>query len=150
MKERCTARLTTMRLIPRNHEEGWTPYAWLIYLVFFAISPALKHHTTPLEWTLTFGGVVVFLALYFRGFWVREEREMLIIIAAITTLGVAYWKWNPGAGSFFIYAAAFAGELQPLRRAVRVIAVIELIVIVEAFALRLPVYNFFWPIVFCI
>jgi two-component system sensor histidine kinase DesK len=140
----------TMRLLPNDREEGWTPYAWLIYLIGFMGWPAVKHGTTPLEWMLTFAGLVVFLALYFRGHWVCDRRELLVIIAAITFLGAAYWNWNPGAGSFFIYAAAFAGRLQPVRLAVRAIAIIEIVVIIETFALHIAAYNFIWPIVFCL
>lgn len=139
----------TMRLLPNDREEGWTPYAWLIYVVFFACWPAAKPGTTPLEWALTIVGLMVFLALYFRGYWVRG-RPLMMIIAAITLLGALYWKWNPGAGSFFIYAAAFAGELEPVRRAVRAIAIIEIVVIVEALAIRIHPFNAFWPVVFCL
>jgi len=28
-----------VRLLPYDREEGWTPYAWLIYLVFFLAYP---------------------------------------------------------------------------------------------------------------
>ena len=31
-----------MRFLPDDYEEGWTPYAWLIYLTFFlAYNPAI-------------------------------------------------------------------------------------------------------------
>jgi two-component system sensor histidine kinase DesK len=136
------------RLLPEDREEGWTPYAWLIYLLAFACFPAMKHGTSPLEWVATMAALVVFLALYFRGYWERGRGRFLGIIAAITLLGVAFWPLNPGAGSFFIYAAAFAGRLQPTRRAVQVIAAIELIVLVQAAALRMPWYNAFWPLLF--
>jgi two-component system sensor histidine kinase DesK len=92
-------------------------------------------------------GLVAFLALYFRGFWV-SGNQLLVIIAAITLLGVLYWPRNPGAGSFFIYAAAFAGKLPSTRRGVLGIVLIELVVAVQMIVLRLPWYDAFWPLVF--
>jgi two-component system, NarL family, sensor histidine kinase DesK len=136
-----------MRLLPNDRDEGWTPYAWLIYSVIFACWPAMKHGSTPLEWTLTLAGLVVFLALYFRGYWECGIR-LMAIIAALTLLGVLYWPWNGGAGSFFIYAAAFAGDLQPSRRGIQFIIAIEVVVIAQSIVLQMPWYNFIWPLVF--
>lgn len=94
-----------MRLLPKDPEIGWTPYAWLIYLVSFLISPAFKR-ASALEWALTVAGAVVFLALYFRGFW-YWDRRILWCAAGILLLGVLFSPFNWGASSFFIYAAAF-------------------------------------------
>src|SRR5258706_11233749 len=138
---------TPMRFLPKDRDEGWTPYAWLIYLVLFACWPGMKHGTSALEWVLTAVGLVAFLALYFRGFWVSGNR-LLVVIAAITLLGVLYWPRNPGAGSFFIYAAAFAGNLPSTRRAGLGILIISLVVAVQMIVLRLPWCDAFWPLVF--
>jgi two-component system sensor histidine kinase DesK len=137
------------RLLPYDREEGWTPYAWLIYVVFFACWPLMKAKASPLEWGLTLLGLTAFLALYFRGYWERGRR-LIAIIVAITLLGLAYWPWNPGAGSFFIYAAAFAGHLRPTRLAVRIIIAIELIVLVDIAVLHTLWYNAFWPVFFTV
>jgi two-component system, NarL family, sensor histidine kinase DesK len=137
-----------LHLLPHDREEGWTPYAWLIYLAAFACWPAMKHGTSELEWAATMTGLVAFLALYFRGFWEHGGWRYLAIIAAITLLGAAFFPINPGAGSFFIYAAAFAGRLNPVRRAVQVIAAIEIVVLVQIGALHEPWYNAFWPLLF--
>src|SRR5438876_76675 len=101
----------------------WTDYVWLIYLAFFIAYPALKPQATPLEWIATIVAVAVFLPIYFRGFRVGGRAE-IPIIAAITLLGVIYWPFNPGAGAFFIYAAAFAARIGPGRAAVRAILLI--------------------------
>jgi two-component system sensor histidine kinase DesK len=138
-----------MRLLPKNHDEGWTPYAWLVYAVPFACWPAMKFGTSTREWVLTLVGLLAFLALYFRGHWERGGRLMLIA-AAIVLLGVLYWPWSPAAGAFFIYAAAFAGELDSTRQATVGIALIEGVVLIEAFALGMPWYNTIWPVVFCL
>jgi two-component system sensor histidine kinase DesK len=137
-----------MRFLPKDTEETWTPYAWLIYLALFVCWPATKPGASSLEWVATVAGLVMFLALYFRGFWVLGRAEYLVIIIAITLLGAAFWPSNPGAGSFFIYAAAFAGRLNPVRRAVQVIAAIEIVVLVEMVASHALWYNAFWPLIF--
>ena len=31
-----------MRLLPKDPEIGWTPYVWLIYLIPFLASPAMR------------------------------------------------------------------------------------------------------------
>ena len=36
-----------MRLIPKDIALGWTPYAWLVYLVFFWFGPIFSPNTTP-------------------------------------------------------------------------------------------------------
>jgi two-component system sensor histidine kinase DesK len=138
-----------MRLLPEDRDEGWTPYAWLVYILFFAAGPLFKRAPTPADWILTGAGLLTFLALYFYGFWCGGRR-LLVVAGTIALLGIVYWPFNPGAGSFFIYAAAFAGELTPARRAARVIAVIEAVVIAEALLLRISPYNAFWPILFCV
>src|ERR1700730_13206919 len=91
-----------------DEKHGWTIYVWLVYLSFFIVYPAMKPHTTSAEWIATAAGVVVFLALYMRGYRVAG-RDLYLVIAGITLLGLIYYPFNPGAGSFFIYAAAFAG-----------------------------------------
>src|SRR5258708_12939891 len=107
-----------IRLLPVDREEGWTPYAWLIYLVAFACFPAMKHGTSPLEWAATIAGLVAFLLLYFRGYWERSGWRFLAIIVAIALLGMAFWPLNPGAGSFFIFSPAFARRFHPTRQPV--------------------------------
>jgi two-component system sensor histidine kinase DesK len=94
---------------------GWTPYVWLGYFPGFFVTPFLNHAGLG-QWALTIIGGLVFLALYFRGYW-AHGRELLAIILAITLLGFAYSPSNPGASVLITYAAAFAGVLRPRRRA---------------------------------
>jgi two-component system sensor histidine kinase DesK len=138
-----------MRLLPDDKELGWTPYVWLLYIGFFAAFPAFKVDTTPLEWAMTVAGLIVFFVAYFRGFWLRNTKAIPIIVV-ITLLGVGYFPFNPGAGSFFIYAAAFSGWLDPPSRAIRAIAIIECVVLAETLALHLNAYNALWPLVFTV
>jgi two-component system sensor histidine kinase DesK len=138
-----------MRILPDDTDLGWTPFAWVLYIGFFAAFPAIKRSTSVIEWALTLGGLVLFLIIYFYGFWVRNRRA-IPVIAALTLMGLLYFPFNPGAGSFFIYAAAFAGWLDPPRRAIRAIAIIEVLVLAETLALQINAFNAMWPLVFSV
>jgi two-component system sensor histidine kinase DesK len=96
-----------MRLLPADSESGWTPYAWLIYAVPFAIWPATRS-STPQDWALNCAGLAVFLGLYFWVHWLKGLR-ILIPVFGLALLGFAYIPWNPYALAFFIYAGAFSG-----------------------------------------
>lgn len=109
-----------MRLLPKDPTIGWTPYAWLVYLLIFFIEPMLSSGST-LVWSATALAVAIFLPLYFRGYWLRGRR-LLPIIAAINLLGAALAPSNSGATVLFVYAAAFIGEVGPPRLAVRWLA----------------------------
>lgn len=103
------------RLLPDDRMIGWTPYYWLGYFPGFFVVPVFRHAGAG-EWALTIAGGLVFLVLYFRGYWARG-RELLVIIAAIAVLGFAFSPMNPGASVLITFAAAFAGVLRPARKA---------------------------------
>ena len=102
-----------MRFLPRNSEHGWTPYVWLIYIGPYVVfpfifrSPAL-FGVRALTWTVWALGLVAFLGLYFRSYWVDGARRLPLIIA-LAGLGAVLAPINPGALMFFTYAAAFVG-----------------------------------------
>src|SRR5262245_18997815 len=125
-----------MRLLPDDKEIGWTPYLWTVYVLFFLFYASLTGAGVG-EWIATSFGVLVFFALYFRGFWAKGV-ELLCIIAALTLLAVVFFPFNAGAGCFFIYAAAFAAQLGTLRKALLVIGIIEIITLTEALIFHLP------------
>ena len=95
------------RLLPPDGEHGWTPFVWLIYLSAYLIFP-IWVGSSPLVWAIDAAGLVAFLALYFRGYWVEGARR-LPIIAGLAVLGAALAPFNPGSLTFFVYAAAFVG-----------------------------------------
>jgi two-component system sensor histidine kinase DesK len=130
-----------------DEKHGWTIYVWLVYLSFFIAYPAMKPRTTAAEWIATAAGLVVFLALYARGYRVAG-RDLYLVIAGITLLGLIYYPFNPGAGSFFIYAAAFAGHTSSGRTALRGILIIELLLCLEIWYFNIYIYNALWPILF--
>jgi len=129
-----------MRLLPDNPAISWTPYGYLIYLAPFVLKPVFLVQI-PFERTLSGIGLLVFLALYFWGWWL-DDRRKLLPIAGIALLGIIFAPINVGAGSFFIYASAFAGNLQPTRRAWKTIGILCSLVGLTAGLLQHSLY--FW------
>ena len=100
-----------LRLLPRDPKVGWTPYAWLIYLVpFLVVGYFLKN---PYALPVSIAAGAVFLPLYFRGWWLCG-RPLLTIVVAITLVGMVSMPFNSMASVFFVYAAGFLGRaVQP-------------------------------------
>lgn len=137
-----------MRFLQKHKDLGWTPYFWTVYVAFFLTYPAMKPGTTSLEWALTILGTAVFFVFYFIGYW--HERGRTVAMIAMTALAMIYYPFNPGAGSFFIYAGAFAGWQRSARTVFWSLAVIESIAIVESIVVHMPVFGWFWPVMFTI
>jgi len=92
-----------MRLIPKNSEYTWAMYS-VLYFGFFFIDP-IESHAGATVWFFTLLGTVVFLFLYFGLFWV-SCRQGLLHLAGMVLLGAAFAKYNGGATTLFIFAAA--------------------------------------------
>lgn len=137
---------TRFRLLPEDRYLGWTPYVWLIYLPTLFMQLAFGG-ASRVGWVLTLVSVAVFLPLYFRSYWAREN-ESYVIIAAMAALGIFLVPFNGAGFVFFVYAAAFAGTRRPTRGAVRIFGMLTAIVIVEAFLLHLPMWSWGWAAVF--
>lgn len=136
-----------MRLLPDKKHLGWTPFAWLIYLFFPLLN--LWGNPTPLATGLTLAGVVIFLGLYFRGYW-ADGKELLAIIAAIVLLGVIITPFNWGASAFFIYAAGFLGQVGRPKVGLRYMAVIVAVILVSAWLLDLDSRAWVTAVIFSI
>ncbi len=67
----------------------------------------IESHFSPVKWLFTILGTIAFLALYFGIFWVKKRRALLHI-AGMVVLGVAFARYNGGATTFFIFAAAMS------------------------------------------
>lgn len=141
--------LTRFRLLPPDSELGWTPFAWLVYFPALFIWPAMRH-TSPAVWTATIFAGLVFLPLYFRGYWCRSRSEKLWIIGVLAALGMLLSPVNAGAPVLTIYAASFAGVVRPTRRAVQLILLLVAAALAEAYVLRLPPSLWLWQCVFSI
>jgi two-component system, NarL family, sensor histidine kinase DesK len=92
-----------MRLLPKNCEYTWAMYSAL-YFGFFFIDP-IESHAGALVWCITLLATAVFLVLYFGMFWV-SRRQALLHLVAILLMGAGFAKYNGGASTFFIFAAA--------------------------------------------
>jgi two-component system sensor histidine kinase DesK len=135
------------RLLPESSPLGWTPYAWLVYLSLFIIYAVLLNDSA-LEWMIDGAAILVFLGLYFRGFWVKGAA-LLRIAFALVALGVVLSPRNPGASTFFIYGAAFLGDALPRpSAALRWLAVIVGIIGLEAWLVPLTPQAWIPGIVF--
>jgi two-component system sensor histidine kinase DesK len=138
------------RLIPHDKELGWTPFAWLIYIVPFALTPLLvSRFQNLLGWATFLPATALFVILYFRSFWVRG-RQLILVTALTTLLGVVFWPLSPGAGALFIYAASMIAHTESSKIAIRGVVIITAITIVEAIGLQLRPENALWPIIFTI
>jgi two-component system, NarL family, sensor histidine kinase DesK len=139
-----------LRLIPHDTDLGWTPWAWTVYILPFVLSPLyLDHYANAGGWLFFGATTLVFLAMYFRSYWVRG-RELYLLAAATVAMGIALWPVTLAAGAFFIYAAGMLGHSEPTRRAMRLVAVIAAIIVAEAWFIDLTWYNAIWPFFFTI
>jgi len=136
------------RLLPHDNDLGWTPYAWLVYIVPFAVTPLyVTRYATLGGWAVFLGATCAFLPLYFRSYWARG-RELILIAAAMLAMGIAFWPMSLGAGALFIYAASTLGTLEPTKHAVRGVAIVSAVVVLEAWLLQANIWNAAWPFVF--
>jgi two-component system sensor histidine kinase DesK len=102
----------------------YAPYLWLVYLVALVFQPAFDPDTTAMDWVAVAVLVAVFLPLYRAALAERDQRRLTLLLAAMAGLGVVASLVNAAAGVFIVYAAALAGRLSPVRRAVTMVAVL--------------------------
>jgi two-component system, NarL family, sensor histidine kinase DesK len=102
----------------------YVPYLWLVYLGALVFQPAFDPDTTAADWVATGVMVAAFLPLYRVSLAERDQRRLMLLLAAMAGLGVVGTLANAGAGVFVVYAAALAGRLSPVRRAVVAVAVL--------------------------
>jgi two-component system, NarL family, sensor histidine kinase DesK len=94
-----------VRLLPKNRDHGWAPFAWLIFLCFFYIQP-LAEHASWRSLLLTNAEVAFFLVLYFGIFWVRPPLNYVLLLG-MAAMGLGLGNTNTGASVFIIFTAAF-------------------------------------------
>ncbi|MEZ5333096.1 MAG: sensor histidine kinase [Thermoanaerobaculia bacterium] len=130
-----------MRLLPPDQEQGWTRYAWLVYLGFIFVQPSLSGKLS--DWVLVSVALAVFLPLYFVGYWIGGRR-ILWVVAAMTLLGVLCTPYNAGGVGFFIYAASFLCRLHRPRLAIALLIAIAGVLSTEAWIVGFD--NFTWAV----
>jgi len=103
------------KLLPRPMDFQYGPYVWLIYLFIFFLSLAQYH---PIENSYLYAtiGTVLFLAVYFNGYW-ATARKVKWNIFAILVIGSLMALLSSGASVFFVYAAAFCYSLGSTKKA---------------------------------
>ena len=106
------------------HPTRYMRYIWLVYLGALFFQPVFDPASDALDWLAVAALIALFLPIYAATFRTRDDRQTLFLIAALAALAVAGSLVNSGASVFVIYAAAVAGRLVPVRRAVEVIAVL--------------------------
>ena len=106
-------------LLPRNLNEQFSPYVWLIYLPLFFV-PVAIFHQDPMDWVWTVLTLIAFLGLYFHAFWVKSQNVIYHIVA-IVLISTLIALVTPTACTLFIYAGAFCSRLKPLKYAVAVL-----------------------------
>ncbi len=133
--------------IPKKHQSGWA-YIWLAYVGFIFIDPILE--PSPRLWIGTIAVLAIFLGIFVG--YVRSTDEgspiRFWMIAAIFVLGLITFPWNPGASTFFVYAAAFLPFAIKSTRLVLFLFLIEsLIILAEGYLFRTHGGPFFieWP-----
>ena len=129
-----------MRLLPPNKDLGWTPYAWLVYLMSVPFV-GYQLHGSRAFWAGTVAGMVLFLGLYGAGYWL-QGRKVLWSVAGITLLGLVSAPGNPGASVYFIFAAGFIASAGDTRFALRLLPLMVAVIGAEALVFQLSPY--FW------
>jgi two-component system sensor histidine kinase DesK len=111
-------------LLPPDNNEGAMPYVLLVYLVFYFFNYLFyTPRLTDLLWG--FVSIFVFLAIYFRSYWV-EDQKLGWYIVAMWLLGMIMSPVNPGSSVYIVYAAAFCCRLgSPLRAALGLVNVLS-------------------------
>jgi len=127
--------------LPADPEIGWVPYVWLVYLAYFALFPLVGDVPRWVVW-LTVVETLIFLPLYFLGYWVKGTRR-LMVAGAMFVLATASAKWNPGASVFVVFAASFIGHsCGTVRNALRWLVVLGVLTGLESWLLGFP--KSFW------
>ena len=131
-------------LLPPNSALGWTPYAWLVYLPSFLISPVVMTSEGAAAWWMwpaTIVALAIFLYTYFRGHWLRGVK-LIPIAATHVALAVLFSPINYGACVFYVYATSFIAQLDRPRDALRGIVLVVAIAIATGLLVQPP--AFYW------
>ncbi len=121
------------------------PYAWLVYLLPIPIE-AYFDRQSPAAWAATLAGLVAFLTLYFRAYWVGG-RQQVAVIAGMVLLGALFAPGNDAAISYFVYGACCVAWIEPPERAYRNVGIYVVIVAALCAALHLPAYSIGYTLV---
>ncbi|MCX4239274.1 sensor histidine kinase [Paraliomyxa miuraensis] len=128
------------RLLPDDPDIGWIPYAFVSYIAFVFLAPILGELDDPTIWWASAISIVPFLPLYFVAYWVTRGRR-LVVAVGIALIGTALAPFNPGASTYFLFAAYFAGlSHEDPRRSIPAAGLILVLTLATGAALAPTVY----------
>lgn len=115
-------------------------YAWLnlVWSSFILTTPWVSGGAFPHWLWPTLGSFAVFLWLYFRAFYRRENENVLWYAIAIAALGFLVTPFNSGAQGYLIYACAFFAFATTVAIAVRLMAAMLALYALEWYLLGFP------------
>ena len=125
-----------MRILPQDRDLGWTPYAWLLWLGFFAAIPFATAMPARAQ-ILTVAGTLAILPVYFWGYW-QVGRRVLPVVAIFLLFGTVFARINPLASVFVVYAACFLGQAGEAAVGFRYLAGLLGVLGLTSWALALP------------
>jgi two-component system, NarL family, sensor histidine kinase DesK len=128
--------MLNVRLLPKDNEQGWTPYAWLVYLFIVPFILFVTGNRSPGAWAANIAGMLACLVLYFWGYWIKG-RKLLWIVLALLLLGIGFAPFNPGASVYFVYASAFLCYTGDTKFAFRLLLVVLLLIGAETWFFHL-------------
>ncbi|WP_339719716.1 sensor histidine kinase [uncultured Paraglaciecola sp.] len=129
-------------LLPRNLNEQFSPYVWLIYLPLFFV-PVVVFYEDPMDLVWTFSASIAFLSLYFHAYWAKRQ-DIIYHIGAILVIATLAAFVTATACTLFIYAGAFCSRLNPLKYAVTVLIGLLLWIITISWLFEFEAY-FYMP-----
>jgi two-component system sensor histidine kinase DesK len=116
-------------------DQGWTPYIWLVYMVIFAVLPFFFDTSVWMR-VATVAATIAGALLYLWGYW-QTGRRALFAVIGFFLIGTIFAKFNPGAASFFIYAACLIAKIGRPAVAFRYLAALLALTGLEAWAFQL-------------
>jgi len=135
-----------MQLLPKDRDLGWTPYAWLIYLVFFVVMPFAVDAPVSTR-MLTVAGTMVAVPVYFWSYWLRGRR-IIWTLAIFFALGTFFAKINPASSVFITYAACFLGQSGEPRIGFRYLGALLALTGLESWLFHFPADFWLFALIF--
>ena len=145
--ESRSLKLRSFQSLLQDRDHGWGPLLWVLYLGFFFVQPVADKVSLKL-WLLDGLGAAIFLVLYW-GIFLLERPRVLVHVGGIVLLGIAFFPYNAGACTFFIFAAAMVPFMVATQaRAIAGLGTIAAIGAIEGFIHHVSGWEFFWVAVF--
>ena len=132
------------RLYPDDPEIGDLPMLFLLYLSFLLL-PLFIQRSTATDWTPTVLATLLFLPMYFWGWW--RPRQLPGLALTMNGLALLLLPFNPGASTLAIYALAQAADVRSFKLSVALALIILLSFGLMVWLLGLPLIVLFVAVV---